>query len=238
MTYAHCYADSARGVYIPQHFAETVNRDMLAGVDSDDLDILAAGPGHGDYWETWESVLDNAELTDSDGVTWRLYQDGDLWLIAFDAARDALNEAIAWQVEYEESHQDAGDAYGHMPRESWTGDDTRRLVESLGETDDIDPRWRDIDPDRLADIALESFDMKPGSIWGPYDGGVVIGGYPVSEIEIQLDSLGVDGIALECVKDSLDAHVSGDFAYVSTDAAWYAVLNVEMFNAAIAGELA
>lgn len=75
------YADSARGVYIPQHFAESVNRDFLSGVNVDDLATLESGPDAEWYWESWESVLDNARLTDSAGQIWTLYQDGDLWLI-------------------------------------------------------------------------------------------------------------------------------------------------------------
>jgi len=79
------YADSARGVYIPQHFAESVNRDMCDAPDYD-LDQLVMGPDSCDhYWDIWTDVLDNTTLTDSDGQRWVLYQDGDLWLVPEDS---------------------------------------------------------------------------------------------------------------------------------------------------------
>jgi len=79
------YADSARGIYIPQYFAESVNREMCDASD-DDLDQLAQGPDSCDhYWDIWTDVLDNTVLTDSDGQQWRLHQDGDLWFVPVDA---------------------------------------------------------------------------------------------------------------------------------------------------------
>lgn len=93
------YADSVRGVYIPQHFAESIKRDKVSGIDMQDLDYLARGPNdiaineqddnpepHDSewYWEVWQDVLDNA-VVDVDGKPYTLYQDGDLWLIEPDA---------------------------------------------------------------------------------------------------------------------------------------------------------
>jgi len=74
------YADSARGIYIPQHFAETIHRGSIEGVAMADLSTLAAGPDGNSYWDTWSDILDNAVITYG-GTTYRLYQDGDLWLI-------------------------------------------------------------------------------------------------------------------------------------------------------------
>jgi len=81
LTNAELFADSNRGVYIPQHFAESVNRDLLSGVSGDDLAILEKGPETEHYWDAWCEVLDNASVTDAQGVVWRFYQDGDLWAI-------------------------------------------------------------------------------------------------------------------------------------------------------------
>lgn len=76
------YADSARGVYIPQYFAESVVRESVSGVSDEDWTILESGPDHEWHWETWESVLNNARVTRaSDGQVFVLYQDGDLWLV-------------------------------------------------------------------------------------------------------------------------------------------------------------
>ena len=82
------FAGSARGIYIPQHFAESVNRDTLTGVSTDDMTTIESGPDTEWYWEAWESVLDNARLTDSNGQVWTLYQDGDLWLVPADWTPD------------------------------------------------------------------------------------------------------------------------------------------------------
>ena len=78
------FASDRHGIYIPQYFAESVNRDMLSGVSDSDMDILMAGPDHGEYWDAWHDVEQSAILTDSDGFTYCLYQDGDLWLVHTD----------------------------------------------------------------------------------------------------------------------------------------------------------
>lgn len=94
----HCYLDSARGQYIPRDFARDTKRDCIEGVKAEDLDYLARGPGgcldedrtladgeteRGEfYWDTWQTVLDNAILTDpQSGLRFRLHQDGDLFLV-------------------------------------------------------------------------------------------------------------------------------------------------------------
>ena len=78
------YANDARGVYIPQYFAESIVRECLSGVSEEDMKILLVGPDHEQYWDAWCDVCDNAILTDEQGVTFNLYQDGDLWLVPTD----------------------------------------------------------------------------------------------------------------------------------------------------------
>ena len=78
------YADSSRGVYIPQYFAETIKRECVKGLTdlcwSDLRDANAIDNGY--YLETWERVLNNAIVTDPNtGIEYALYQDGDLWLV-------------------------------------------------------------------------------------------------------------------------------------------------------------
>lgn len=70
------FADSNRGQYIPQHFAEAVDRSKITGVTDEEYAILAEGPDNEWYWETWDRVLGNASTTDGQ----ILYQDGDLWI--------------------------------------------------------------------------------------------------------------------------------------------------------------
>ena len=80
----------ARGVYIPRDFVTGDSNEVEKshcekwGIKPDDAEILAAGPDHEFYWETWDSVLDEAEFTDDKGNKYRLYQDGDLWGICYD----------------------------------------------------------------------------------------------------------------------------------------------------------
>ena len=78
------YASDRHGIYIPQYFAESVNRGNLSGVSDEDMAILLAGPDQEYYWDAWCDVCDHATLTDSNGVTYCLYQDGDLWLVPTD----------------------------------------------------------------------------------------------------------------------------------------------------------
>ena len=73
------YADSARGIYIPQHFAES-HGENWTGFDNEDIAVLMDGPENEEYWDTWGHVLDNAEVTFR-GYTWTLYQDGDLFCV-------------------------------------------------------------------------------------------------------------------------------------------------------------
>lgn len=76
------YADGCRGIYIPQFFAQSVIRNCVAGVSPDDWAILEAGPEHDLYWDVWDDVLANAELTNpKTGETFTLWQDDDLWAV-------------------------------------------------------------------------------------------------------------------------------------------------------------
>lgn len=77
--------DSARGVYIPQNFAE-FDTDKWH-VSASDKACLQAGPEHEFYWETWDTVLSNAHY-EHNGNTWRLYQDGDLWALCAELMTD------------------------------------------------------------------------------------------------------------------------------------------------------
>jgi hypothetical protein len=77
------YANDARGVYIPKHFAESIQRHRVRGVSAEDFDILEAGPDHEHYWDTWDHVLTRATVV-GDECTYRLHQDGDLWLVPVD----------------------------------------------------------------------------------------------------------------------------------------------------------
>ena len=82
------YADSAHGQYIPQYFAESVNRYTIACWSEwlSDLDALCRGPEKCEfYWDIWDGMLNSLVLHDSsNGQDYSLYQDGDLWLVPVD----------------------------------------------------------------------------------------------------------------------------------------------------------
>ncbi len=69
------------GVYIPQLFCADITQEdaELMCVDWQDVQTCQAGPDQGWYWEAWECILQSASLTDRQGTTWTLHQDGDLW---------------------------------------------------------------------------------------------------------------------------------------------------------------
>jgi hypothetical protein len=83
------FLSDARGQYIPRDFAREIRRDCVAGVDDAAWDVLEAGPEHDAYWDVWSDVESWAVVTDQDGREFRLYQDGDLWLIPVDAEVDS-----------------------------------------------------------------------------------------------------------------------------------------------------
>ena len=78
------YASDRHGVYIPQYFSESIKPKCLSGVSGEDMAILLAGPDNEFYWDAWADVCDNAVLTDSNGMTYYMWQDGDLWLVPTD----------------------------------------------------------------------------------------------------------------------------------------------------------
>ncbi len=84
------YADGNRGVYIPQYFAESVNREMVTGVTDEDWKTLEDGPDPENewYWESWNTVTSNAVITHTDGTKCFLWQDGDLWVVPEDYEND------------------------------------------------------------------------------------------------------------------------------------------------------
>lgn len=78
------YADSNRGQYIPQFFAESIKREFVTGLsDSDYQDI--SDPDCEWYWDNWDRVLNNAVIT-IEGHTYTMYHDGDLWLVCDELA--------------------------------------------------------------------------------------------------------------------------------------------------------
>ena len=85
MQNVECIIDSRHGVFVPMLFAQTVNRALLSGVATEDLDYLAKEESTEDdgFWDTWDSVLNNARIS-LEGKIYHLHQDGDLFTIDWD----------------------------------------------------------------------------------------------------------------------------------------------------------
>lgn len=247
MTYCECFLDSARGVYIPQNFAEAIDVKDWTGIKADALEVLLAGPDQESYWDAWTDVLDNAETLDGRV----LYQDGDLWLIARDKAVQDLNAYFEQVLEYETRHGDAGDAHAHCVEDVDLQDVQRQLEdESMvkaedGTGDSLGYKWvkkldldlRGLDVESVARLALDVFRMESGSIFGPFTDGLVLDGFAVQEIETEVPSA-FDGIVLDFIGDNgTDAYIDGDRAYIATDAAWYAVASAKDLQDAINAEV-
>ena len=70
----------ARGIYIPQSFAEGFLPHYWGfAADDEDIATLREGPEAEWYWDAWNNVLARAEHTDSAGNVWLLSQDDDLF---------------------------------------------------------------------------------------------------------------------------------------------------------------
>lgn len=247
MTYCECFLDSARGVYIPQNFAEAIDVKDWTGIKVEDLEALLAGPDNESYWNAWTDVLDNAETLDGRA----LYQDGDLWLIRADAAVQDLNAYFADVLEYETRHGDAGGNYAYLVEDVDLQDVQQQLDAEVmikaedGTGDSLGYKWikkldldlRGLDVADVARLALDVFQMESGSIFGPFTDGLVLAGFPVGEIETEVPH-NFDGIVLDFIGDNgTDAYISGDSAYIVTDAAWYAVASVKDLQDAIDAEV-
>ena len=91
------YLSDARGVYIPRDFALETKRECINGARQSDLDILAAGPAHEYYWDAWTDIESNCTVTDpATGIEYRIYQDGDCWLVPVGMEWDEENEFFLW----------------------------------------------------------------------------------------------------------------------------------------------
>jgi hypothetical protein len=76
----HIVLNDSHGVYIPQLWCQSIAEweAETLGIQWSDVQACQAGPDHEWYWEAWQAILDSASMV-SDGTTWRLHQDGDLW---------------------------------------------------------------------------------------------------------------------------------------------------------------
>ena len=92
------WLSDARGIYIPRDFANSFkDRDKhVTGIDAEAWAILEAGPDHELYWDAWTDVENGAVITNDDGVKFRIYNDGDCWLIPDEMEWDDETGFFVW----------------------------------------------------------------------------------------------------------------------------------------------
>jgi hypothetical protein len=89
------YLPDSYGIYLPQNFARRwVHVGIIPGVDQETWDILLAGPDHKDYSEAWSEVLESIVVINH--TAYRLYQDGDLWLVPEGMTWDEEKDWWVW----------------------------------------------------------------------------------------------------------------------------------------------
>lgn len=77
--------DGARGVYIPQIFAQMIETGQITGeVDPETLAVLKAGPDHEEYFEAWDELIwESLYYKDSEGQVFQIERndEGDLFAV-------------------------------------------------------------------------------------------------------------------------------------------------------------
>lgn len=100
-----------------------------------------------------------------------------------DKVAEYLNGIIDQQTEYAESHEDAGNDYSHMPRESWVHD--QELKQFMA---DNQIGYRGLDLDQVSDLYLDNFEMVSNHMFSSTDSKVFSPfSYPVGQVEIQIE---------------------------------------------------
>lgn len=130
LEHAQLFADSSRGRFIPQYFAQTVNREYVTGVGEDDYKVLEAGPDHEHYDDAWAGVLDNAEITDpKTGVKHYLHQDEDLWIVPVE--KEEATTITVLGIKFRKMERDDYDGFAGADEGSYIAEsDTATLIYS------------------------------------------------------------------------------------------------------------
>jgi hypothetical protein len=147
---------------------------------------------------------------------------------------EQINSAVEQRVQYEEEHEDSGDARAHMLGESWHSEHDNRLRAQLAELG-IDHSA--VDFDQLAEEVVFWAGMVPSHIYdrSPSAGQILLDSYPIGEIELffTAQDLGFDEFNPELVEEMnrcCDAYFrqymgAELFAYVSSDRCWDAQIS-------------
>lgn len=99
------YSDS-RGIYIPHAFCTYEGQpayEHLArwGLTEENQKhwIDACNPDSEWYWDAWEYILNNAKFKHTNGYTYCLLQDGDLWAYCLELMTDEEKQNFGFDVE-------------------------------------------------------------------------------------------------------------------------------------------
>lgn len=100
------WLSDARGIYIPRDFAQSFadRSKHVSGVSEEEWQILEQ-PDHEHYWDVWNDVEQSAIVTDENGVKFRLYQDGDLWLVPDGMEWNDDNQTFEWPNENDDESE-------------------------------------------------------------------------------------------------------------------------------------
>lgn len=100
------WLDDHRGQYIPRDFANSfTNRDRdVSGISANQWQTLESGPDNEFYWDAWDDVLNNAIVTDENGIRYRLHQDSALWLVPVGMEWNEENDCFEWPEENQENN--------------------------------------------------------------------------------------------------------------------------------------
>ncbi len=106
------WLSDSRGIYIPRDFAKSFSdrAKTVQGVSDEDWATLELGPHYQSetdshtvfndvYWEVWDDICTNAVITDEHGHKYRIYQDGDCWLIPEGMEWNEETDSFDWPDE-------------------------------------------------------------------------------------------------------------------------------------------
>jgi hypothetical protein len=211
-----CYeAESNKRCYSPWEFtAHEIN--SLPEFDSESA------------WEAYDSGVALAIQHDLES-----YSDSDYGFEDYlEELAEKINAIAESRVEYETTHKDSGDNYACLVPESWSNYHDEMLVGFLAFHG---INWQGLELEDIAREILEDFDMISGHIFsGTSQDSWIIDSFPISEIEIQIDS---NEIGQSWTKDLCEIlsrksdvylrYLSPDcaFGYQASDCVWNAEIS-------------
>lgn len=158
-----------------------------------------------------------------------------------DQINKAIESIVSSHVEYEETHDDAGNNYSHLPMEGgWCYNNCNDKVKAFLEVNEIDCCGLDLE--EVNELVINNFEMVSGHIFGcSKDDILVIDSYPLTEIETQIElsvlselsGLNITKNRIEAIKENSREHCINSIdnetfcVYAASDVVWSAQINAE-----------